>query len=224
MPGGERAAREPWRMACAAIQAAGADPEAALPSWTARRTRDEIAAARFSLESGSNAPRTSSCGRLFDAVASLAGLYDSAQFEAQAAIALEFAAGDLSLPPYPHVLEQTTIPGDAEAPPIVLSFLPAIQEIIHDMRIGKSAAEISVRFHAAVVDGCVDMVERISRRSGLRCVALSGGSFQNALLLRGMIASLRERNYTVLTHTQVPANDGGIALGQAVVTHAHLRG
>ena len=126
--------------------------------------------------------------------------------------------GDPRFPAYGHAVEEAgDSGGDAETgTPIVLSFLPAFQEIIHNMRIGKSAAEISVRFHAAVVDGCVDMVERINRRSGLRCVALSGGSFQNALLLRGMIASLRERNYTVLSHTQVPANDGGIALGQAL--------
>ncbi|MBE0644754.1 MAG: carbamoyltransferase HypF [Bacteroidetes bacterium] len=246
MPGGERAAREPWRMAFAAMHAilrsdaeaagsgergsgaAASDPMTSasapspdiFPEWFARRGEEEIAAARFALESDVNAPHTSSCGRLFDAVASLAGLYDVSHFEAQAAIALEFAAdgiaGTETPAPYRFALHEET--------PIILSFLPAIQEIIHDMRIGKSAAEVSSRFHAAVVKGCAAVVDRIASASGIRTVALSGGSFQNAVLLTGLVDALHERNYTVLTHTQVPSNDGGIALGQAVIAHAQIRG
>ncbi|MFZ1729478.1 MAG: carbamoyltransferase HypF [Bacteroidota bacterium] len=224
MPGGERAAREPWRMAYAAMHAlvnaestVSAQPVSAdlFPEWFARRGDEEIAAVRFAMESGTNVPRTSSCGRLFDAVASLTGLYDVAGFEAQAAIALEFAASPEALPPYSFALLGGT--------PNVLSFLPAIQEIIHDMRSGKSVAEVSARFHTAVIEGCTAMVDRIAAHSGIRTVALSGGSFQNALLLGGMIDALRKRNYSVLTHTQVPANDGGIALGQTVIAHSQLK-
>ena len=236
MPGGERAAREPWRMAFAAMHALhGAKAAEAFPEWTSRRSTQEIDAALFSLETGENAPVTSSCGRLFDAVASLAGLSDIAHFEAQAAIALEFAAGDRSLPAYPFSIDGAARGTEAapsahgntdslEDMPIVLSFLPAIQEIIHDMRIGKSAVEISARFHAAIVEGCTAVVDRIAVSTGLRTVALSGGSFQNALLLRGVQNTLRQKQYTVLTHTQTPSNDGGIALGQAVIAHAQLRG
>jgi hydrogenase maturation protein HypF len=242
MPGGERAAREPWRMAYAALRASGCDDAArTFPAWYARRSAEEIAAADFTLESGTNAPRTSSCGRLFDAVASLAGLCDVAQFEAQAAIRLEFAADEQPRPPYsfelhtevgeerkPSAQLQETESGyatpESAENPIVLSFLPAIREIIKDLRIGKSAADVASRFHATVVAGCAEAVDRIARETGIRTVALSGGSFQNALLLQGLLTSLRKRNYTVLTHAQVPANDGGIALGQAVIAHAQLRG
>ncbi|MFA6234798.1 MAG: hypothetical protein WC824_11565, partial [Bacteroidota bacterium] len=246
MPGGERAAREPWRMAYAAMQelhdaaggTSGAEqthaaptnvshgmagpagfaepvPTEIFPAWFARRGVEEIAAVRFALQSGTNTPRTSSCGRLFDAVASLTGLYDSTRFEAQAAIALEFASRPEMLPPYSFDLQEGT--------PNVLSFLPTIQEIIHDMRIGKSAAEVSNRFHATMIEGCSATVDRISASTGIRTVALSGGSFQNAILLRGLIDALHNRNYSVLTHAQVPSNDGGIALGQAVIAHTKLK-
>lgn len=254
MPGGARVPREPWRMAFAALHAAfGADATAALPAWTARRSTAEIDAVSFALAGGGNAPRTSSCGRLFDAVASLAGLADIAHFEAQAAIALEFAASDLPLPPYSFSVDTpdrtTTVTSAASATaetrataethatsaehtvraaavgiPIVLSFLPAFEEIIQDTRIGKSVVEISTRFHAAVIAGCVEMVDRIAATTGIRAVALSGGSFQNAILLEGLQAALRARRYVVLSHSQVPCNDGGIALGQAVIAHAQWKG
>jgi hydrogenase maturation protein HypF len=91
------------------------------------------------------------------------------------------------------------------------------------VRIGKSAAEVSTRFHQTVIDGCAGMVDCIAASTGLRTVALSGGSFQNAILLRGLINALHKRNYSVLTHTQVPSNDGGIALGQAVIAHIQMK-
>lgn len=236
MPGGARVPREPWRMAFAALHALhGADAAAALPAWTARRSAAEIDAVTFALAGGGNVPLTSSCGRLFDAVASLAGLTDIARFEAQAAIALEFAAGNAALPAYPFSIDsyaaEPTAAITALPPPFpgeaitnVLSFLPAFEEIIHDIRIGNSVAEISTRFHATVIAGCVAMVDRIGAMTGMRTVALSGGSFQNAILLEGLLAALRERQYDVLTHSQIPSNDGGIALGQAVIAHTQLKG
>ncbi len=237
MPGGERAAREPWRMAYAAMRALNSIEAARIfPEWLARRSAEEIAAAEFAMESGTNAPRTSSCGRLFDAVASLTGLCDIAHFEAQAAIRLEFAADESVRQPYGFELRAeaqqgmmslTENPGMAGMPAatsIVLSFLPAIQEIIKDMRIGKSVAEISARFHATIIEGCAAVVDRIAMETGIRTVALSGGSFQNALLLQGLIEALHKRKYAVLTHSQVPTNDGGVSLGQAVIAHAKLRG
>ena len=169
-----------------------------------------------------NAPRTSSCGRLFDAVASLIGLHDTVDFEAQAAIALEFAAAGAHASS--HVEPYATELREERGQPIVLSFLPAIREIIQDMLVGISPAIAAARFHAAVIAGCTETVVRIAARSGLRTVALSGGSFQNALLLEGMRRALTELQFTVLTHTQVPANDGGIALGQAVIAQQKIKG
>ncbi len=222
MPGANAAVREPWRMAFAYLEAAlGDEAQAAFPSWYARRSEKEIEAARFALAGDLNAPRTSSCGRLFDAVASLAGLQDVVDFEAQAAIALEFAAAaaisDCARPYGTEALEE-------EGSPIVLSFLPAIREIVKDLSVGISAPTVAARFHFSVVAGCVDAVERIAAHSGLRTVALSGGSFQNALLLEGLRRALTERHFTVLTHAQVPSNDGGVALGQAVIAQQRMKG
>ncbi len=222
MPGANAAVRQPWRMAYACMDVAlDGYSDTAFPAWHARRSAEELSAAHFALNAEMNAPRTSSCGRLFDAVASLLGLHDAVDFEAQAAIALEFAAAssreDLSRPYITDIREE-------EGSPFVLSFLPAIQEIIQDMRVGISPAIAAARFHAAVIAGCVSMVERIAAGSGLRTVALSGGAFQNALLLEGMQRALTEHHFTVLTHTQVPANDGGVALGQAVIAQQRIKG
>ena len=226
MPGANRAVKEPWRMAYACLcEAFGADADAAFPEWFARRSENEIEAARFALEGEVNAPRTSSCGRLFDAVASLAGLHDAVHFEAQAAIALEHAAAEhaaaahgAALAPYPWSLRED------EEKKIVLSFFPTIQEIVTDMRSGASTGAVASRFHATLIAACAETVERIAARSGLRTVALSGGSFQNAILLEGLRGALTKRNFTVLTHVQVPANDGGVALGQAVIARTHIQG
>lgn len=273
MPGANRAVKEPWRMAYACLHAAfggdagtehggepaatfGADAgavtgehiEAVFPEWFARRSAEELEAARFALKGDVNAPRTSSCGRLFDAVASLVGLHDAVHFEAQAAIALEHAAAECT---FGNRQAQTSrdvnTEGDAvreridpaaSAPEnayeyeigenkekkIVLSFFPTIREIVNDMRSGASAGAVASRFHGTLIAACAETVERIAARSGLRTVALSGGSFQNAILLEGLRGALTKRNFTVLTHAQVPANDGGVALGQAVIARTHIQG
>ncbi|MBN1446963.1 MAG: carbamoyltransferase HypF [Bacteroidetes bacterium] len=260
MPGADKAVKEPWRMAYAYLHAAfGENAERAFPEWTARRRDIELSAARFALEGDVNAPRTSSCGRLFDAVASLAGLYDTVHFEAQAAIALEFAAmeylsamgdpatgaksseqdagevggirdvdgiGDVScivaamdaIEPYSWSLDRNT------EKKIVLSFFPAIREIAYDVRNGESPGHVAARFHRTLIVACAEVVESIASDSGLRTVALSGGSFQNALLLEGLHRMLADRNFTVLTHRQLPSNDGGVALGQAVIARTQLEG
>lgn len=223
MPGANAAVRAPWRMAASLLHAAfGTEAFDALEDWSVRRTKDELQAVRFSLEENINAPLTSSCGRLFDAVASLVGLHDTVDFEAQAAIALEFAAGTATDEAFRR--PYTTEIQHPEGRPIVLSFLPAIREITEDIHVGISPGIVSARFHAAVISGCVQAIEEIAAASGLRTVALSGGSFQNALLLEGMQRALTDRGFTVLTHTEVPANDGGIALGQAVIAQQTLRG
>jgi hydrogenase maturation protein HypF len=223
MPGANAAVRQPWRMAFAYMDAAlDGYTDTAFPAWHARRSEDELSAARFALNADVNAPLTSSCGRLFDAVASLVGLHDEVDFEAQAAIALEFAATGAPeasrSEPYPTLLHEE------RGQPIILSFLPAIREIIQDMRVGISPATAAARFHAAVIAGCTETVLRIAARNGLRTVALSGGSFQNALLLEGLQRALTELQFTVLTHTQVPANDGGVSLGQAVIAQQRMKG
>ncbi len=220
MPGADAAIREPWRMAWSAMTEAGLDPEQALPVFALRRNESEREAVRFALSTHINTPSTSGCGRLFDAVAALAGIGDVASFEAQVAIALEHAAGGRIGVPYGFDLVQC----GPEMTPIQLSFLPAIRDIVQDVRSGANPAEISRRFHATVVEGCIAIVRRLSNSLGLTTIVLSGGVFQNALLLERMIERLRAHSFTVLSHRQIPANDAGISLGQAAVARTIFQG
>ncbi|PLX33155.1 MAG: carbamoyltransferase HypF, partial [Ignavibacteria bacterium] len=225
MPGANKAVSEPWRMAYACLRAAfGDEAESAFPEWTSRRTEKEVEAVRFALDGDVNAPLTSSCGRLFDAVSSLIDLHDAVRFEAQAAIALEFAADENDAEPYTVDIAAGTNIAEAAEKPIILSFVPAIREIVQDMRDRKSAQHIASRFHATVIEGCAETADRIAARTGIRHIALSGGVFQNALLLGGLRRALEQRQFTVYTHTQVPANDGGVALGQAVIARTQMKG
>ncbi|HFQ95337.1 MAG TPA: hypothetical protein ENK30_02070 [Anaerolineae bacterium] len=160
---------------------------------------------------GLNTPLTSSVGRLFDAVAAVIGLRGRVSYEGQAAMELEaLARAAPEQPPWPirlrsasHLIE---IPSDA-----------IMRCVVEDLRSGVEPAIIARRFHATLIAAAVDLVERIAAATGLRAVALSGGCFLNRILLAGLTAALRARDFTVYTHRLVPPGDGGIALGQAVV-------
>jgi hydrogenase maturation protein HypF len=220
MPGGDAAVREPWRMAWSAMTEAGLHPDRDFPVFSQRRHASECEAVRYALAARVNSPMTSGCGRLFDAVASLIGIADTVSFEAQAAIALEHAASRETLDPYGFDVMDAGFQGM----PIQLSFLPAIREIVQDVRSSVSVASISRRFHNTVIAGCAGIVHRLAEENHCRTVVLSGGVFQNAILLAGLSEALRSASFTVLTHRQVPANDGGISLGQAVIARTVLQG
>jgi hydrogenase maturation protein HypF len=221
MPGGAQAVRQPWRMACAAL--AMLDPEAGpelLPAFRARRAVGEIAAVRYLLATGENTPHTSSAGRYFDAVASLLGVADINGFEAQAAMLLEQVSRNCTDPgaaePFPWAI------GYEDGECFSLSFEPAIREIISFVHNGTDPGLPGARFHATVAAGCADAAVRVLRRHGLTRVALSGGVFQNRLLFEDLVSRLTSAGCDVLTHRLVPANDGGIALGQAAVARAQM--
>jgi hydrogenase maturation protein HypF len=220
MPGGDAAVREPWRMAWSAMIEAGLDPERDFPGFSQRRHESEREAVRYALSAQVNTPMTTGCGRLFDAIASLIGIADTVSFEAQAAIALEHAAGRETLEPYESDIVKAAFPGM----PIQLSFLPAIREIVQDVRTNVSVASISRRFHTTMIAGCVATVQVLAEENQCSSVALSGGVFQNAILFEGLSEALRDASFTVLTHRQVPANDGGISLGQAAIARTILQG
>jgi hydrogenase maturation protein HypF len=157
------------------------------------------------------APRTSSVGRLFDVVAALLGLRSVASFEGQAAMELEFAAAadaTGAAAPYPLPL------GGGE--PAVADWEPLVRHVLADRERGVPAPRIAARFHAALAELAV----AIARRAALPRVVLSGGCFQNRLLQEALRRRLREAGFQVYTHHRVPANDGGLALGQAVVAGA----
>jgi hydrogenase maturation protein HypF len=214
MPGGDRAAREPFRMALAHLLEAFGEWD---PRWPAVRaaTEAERKMIRWQIEQDVNAPRTSSVGRLFDAVASLLGVRHRAGYEAQAAMELEALAEGCAGPPYP--LEIT---GGA---PLVIEPGPVIRGVVDDLAGGAGAPLIAARFHATLAQGIVQVCERVRSSAGLDRVVLSGGVFQNATLLAGACRGLAEAGFEVFSHHLVPPNDGGIALGQAAVAGARLQ-
>ena len=218
MPGGAAAVRAPWRMAVAHLDAAGLDVAAsAVASRHPDRWRPVLQMAR----GGTNAPLTSSMGRLFDAVAALAGLHDTVTHEGQAAIALEQVADARETGSYP--VGWSLEPGEDPGVPGRLRGADLVRAVVADLAGGAPPATVAARFHNAVVDLVVDACRRVRDLEGLGRVALSGGVFQNVWLLEGVASRLRGDGFAVLTHRQVPCNDGGISLGQAAVAAARLR-
>jgi len=158
---------------------------------------------------------TSSCGRLFDGVASLLGLCHETTYEGQAAIELEAAASEgEATESYPFVF----CPGD----PFQADLRPAIAAIVRDFVAGTPVPDIAARFHRTVADVVVEACLRIRQSEGLNRVCLSGGTFQNLLLLRRAVQGLRESAFKVFVHHRVPANDGGLSLGQVVIANEVL--
>ena len=217
-PGGDAAVREPWRMACAWLAAAEGESEQRIP----RRLRGRVEPGRWTqvarlLRSPLAGPVTSSVGRLFDAVAALCGIRAVASHEGQAAAELEAAADTTERRAYPIGVGER--PGRA-AGALEIDPREAISAIDGDLRRGGDVAVVSARFHnglaAATASGCLAAAEA----AGVDAVVLSGGAFQNALLLERVSGELEAAGLRVLTHELVPPNDGGIALGQAAVAAA----
>jgi len=211
MPGGEACIRRPGRMAFAYLEslAGGADARLPLVAWFGE-TETEII--RRQMACRLNAPLTSSAGRLFDAVAALCGFKGAIQYEAQAAIYLEMAAsgGSAAYQPYPYSLE----PRDGCYNVRLGDLIAAVEG---DVLGGVGTVEVAARFHRTVSDIILKTVSVISTASGISTVALSGGVFQNRLLLSLAREMLADAGFTVLSHRLVPANDGGLALGQALI-------
>ncbi len=217
LPGGAAAIRRPARMAYAYLLDAFPADEAEklahelLPGLP----QSEREAVAWQVRSGSNAPWSSGAGRLFDAVSALLGVCDTADYEGQAAVELEMAAGDERSEAYPF---EVSAEGDAR----VLDLRPAIREIVHARRAGEPVSLLAARFHATVAEGIVQLCRWVAEETGLRCVCLSGGTFQNVRLLEAVVTGLENSGLQVYWHRMVPANDGGLSLGQAVVAGALL--
>ncbi len=211
LPGGDKAVREPRRMALAWLAQAGIEWMDSLPPVRAASESDRRVI-RNQIEHHLNAPRTSSMGRLFDAVAALAGMRQVVNYEAQAAIELEARAD-------PH----ETRAYDFEIWEDVIDAAPAIRAIVADLNAAETLETISARFHNGVA-GMVRRVCRLAReRFDVNEVALSGGVWQNTTLLFKTVEGLRNDGFTAYLHRQAPTNDGGLALGQAMVA-AHRIG
>lgn len=216
LPGGDAAIRQPWRMALSYLRDTygnGSLPEC-LPLLR------EIPKKEFALVDAMIARRipttaTSSCGRLFDAVAAMLGLGIRVSFEGQSAIALENAALAGIEDHYGFSVE------DQE--PMRIDMRPTIEGIVRDIAMEISPAQISARFHNTVAAVITDICRRLRQRERLHRVCLSGGVFQNMYLLDRGVRELRRAGFEVFLHAQVPPNDGGISLGQAVIANEQLR-
>ncbi|MFO0794220.1 MAG: carbamoyltransferase HypF [Candidatus Brocadiaceae bacterium] len=220
MPGGEKAIQEPWRMTVAYLyQTFGDDIFKAAPSFLKRFNQKDVEIIITMIKKKINTPLTSSVGRLFDAMSSLLGIRDTITFEGEAAIELEMAADsreEQELRSYPFRI----IHDD----PIIVDIKPLIKSVGEDLIKSVKIAAISYRFHRALVMIIVEISKILKTQCEIRDVVLSGGVFQNKLLLNLAVTYLEKEGFQVWFNEQFPANDGGISLGQAVIAWERLRG
>jgi hydrogenase maturation protein HypF len=209
LPGGDAAIRKPWRIAVGFASAFGV-PVDDLPFLRGRNARD-AELVRLQADRRLNAPPVSSMGRLFDCVAALAGVCSEVDYEAQGAIELE----ELSRS---RIGEEGEYPFRIDGENIRVGDLLAA--VVRDVRAGESTGCIGARFHRTVRSIALHSAQAVRDDRGISTVVLSGGVWQNALLLALTAESLREAGFEVYTHRRVPANDGGLALGQAAVAAA----
>jgi hydrogenase maturation protein HypF len=215
MPGGAAAIRRPARMALGALAVAGQLEHAGAAPLRERLKPGEETTLLRMIERGINTPLTSSAGRLFDAVAALAGVRDDARYEGQAAIELEALADAAEPGSYAFAIVEPELDR-----PFVIDSRPVLTAILDDVASGAPAPVISARFHRAVAQAIVDGCVRASAATGIETVALAGGVFMNRLVLGGAVTGLAAAGLRPITHRRLPANDGGVSFGQAVVAWA----
>jgi hydrogenase maturation protein HypF len=215
LPGGDAAVRQPWRSALSWLREAfGTQVPDNLVLFQQAPER-EITLVSQMLERGVNTVLTSSCGRLFDAVASLLGVRQEVTFEGQAAIELEMAIQPGIDDIYPFEIDSNE--------PAQIDARPMIREIVRDIQDRGATGVVATRFHNTIAVVIGEVCRRIRMRERLDRVCLSGGTFQNMYLLERTVAELRRLGFAVFLHSQVPPNDGGIALGQAVIANQTLQ-
>jgi hydrogenase maturation protein HypF len=215
LPGGDRAVKEPRRTALGLLyemfgEAAFARAETAPVQAFSPA---ELGPLGTMLASGLNSPLTSSAGRLFDAVASLAGLRQKVRFEGQAAMELEFALEGVVTPEaYDLPIHPDHAPRTTRHAPLLLDWSPMVKAILSDLTRCVPIGHISARFH----NGLVEAILVVAKRVGQQRVVLSGGCFQNRYLTERSVQRLRQEGFRPYWHQRVPPNDGGISLGQVV--------
>lgn len=209
LPGGDKAVRAPWRMALAWLHQAGIPWDETLPPVAYSLTRpltNSLDILAHQLKTGLNAPLTSSMGRLFDAAASLIGVRQVVNYEAQAAIELETWVTEGDGAAYPFSLENGQI-----------NPTPLWQAMVQEWRAGVDAAALATRFHNSIAQMVVVVCQEIRASTGLKEVVLGGGVWQNLTLLQKTIPLLHQAGFTAYWPQAIPTNDGGLALGQAAI-------
>ena len=213
LAGGTKAIREPWRLAAVYLQRTFGDNfcDLDLP-FIRQMDRSHWTILNSMIATGVNCPETSSMGRLFDAVSGLLTLRSSVNYEGQAAIELEGIADTAATDVYDFQIE-----GDE------ISAEPVIRRCVEDLLNDVPAGQISARFHLSVAHLIANVAQKVRAERHLNRVVLSGGVFQNMWLLERVTQLLRENEFEIFTHSRVPANDGGISLGQAAVANARFK-
>jgi hydrogenase maturation protein HypF len=207
LPGGERAIRQPWRMACAWLLAA----DAPVPGWLSREPSWDAVSGLA--QGGPHSPQTTSMGRLFDAVAAMCGLRTEVTYEGQAAAELEAACDLAERGSYPLPWVQG-----------VLDARETVRALAGDVTAGVATGAVAMRFHRAVAEATAQALAVTAQELGVQAAVLSGGVFQNRVLLELSVEELRKRRLTVLWPRRLPPNDGGISFGQAAVAAARMEG
>ncbi|RPJ15852.1 MAG: carbamoyltransferase HypF, partial [Chloroflexi bacterium] len=212
LPGGDSAIRSPWRIMAGYAHALGIEVND-LP-FLQNIDKQALHIVRQQIDRKLNSPFTSSMGRLFDAVASLIGIRNDVTYEAQAAIEMEVLAKPFvpDAKPYPYVVDKTENG-------IVIRLKELFSGIVQDVRANEFAGIIGARFHKTVAEIAIDICKRARLSTGLNEVVLSGGVWQNQILLDLVRLGLESEGFMVYFHKQVPTNDGGLALGQAMVAN-----
>jgi hydrogenase maturation protein HypF len=211
LPGGDAAIKHPARVALGLLWSLGLGWSEELAPVRDMASR-ELDVLRQQLERNVNTPRTSSMGRLFDAAASLAGIRQRVSYEAQAAMEFEALVDPAESGAYPFRLRDTE-----------MDFAPGFEAMLEDIRHNTPVSTLSARFHNGIAAAVAEAADRVRQLTGLNTVALSGGVWQNITLLRRTLSLFNTQGFQVYIHREVPTNDGGLALGQAVIAAARMR-
>ncbi len=216
MPGGTQAVQEPWRMAVSYLYHTFGNDLKKLDIPFLKTSTNNIDFILQLLDKKINCPATSSCGRLFDAVSSILGICHINTFEAQAAIELEMACEMNDENRYINIFNDTPVSGQ-------LSVKPLIKAIVNDIQEKTKTSKIAVKFHLSLADLFIQTIQTISKQTKINKVALSGGVFQNKIFFTYLANKLKKSHIIVYSNQIIPANDGGIALGQLALANAILK-
>ena len=214
LPGGEAAIKYPWRIGLSYLNHTYGDHLPDLPTLNDHDLQPIIQM----LTARINSPLTSSCGRLFDAIAALSGGRQAVKYEAQAAIEfMQAAQNDLGL-------DYTIFETNGDDGKLVIQMQPIIENLVARIQTGKSLGQLSQWFHLSLVKTFSHIAGVLRQDTGISKIVLSGGVFQNQLLFEGLTRNLLDNRFDVYTHSQVPTNDGGLALGQVIIGQKFLNG
>ncbi len=225
LPGGDAAAVEPWRMGLAALYETfgpeGINPDL-LPETLGQLDMGNLAVISSMLFGNFNSPLSSSCGRLFDAIASLLGLRQRISFEGQAAMELEALAkrartsswAEDILPNSHSTISQSLRQNDGKWEICSAEF---VKRVVDGMSRGEATSSIALQFHTMLISSITRLIENLSLQTGISKVVLSGGCMQNSLLMEGLLHTLQSNQLTVFTGKSLPVNDGAISFGQTII-------